>query len=108
MAEIMHVDSINALNAAILPILNGTVPSINVKHVEKQHQDMHHELVMDVSMMMEFAVITILMDTKMETSRENVEKQMTGSYSYLRNSLCHTFSVHHYFPYDFPSLFSKF
>jgi hypothetical protein len=37
MAEIMHVDNINALNAAILPILNGTVPFTNVEHVEKQH-----------------------------------------------------------------------
>jgi hypothetical protein len=53
MAEIMHVDNINALNAAILPILNGTVPFTNVEHVKKQHQDTHHELAMDVSMMME-------------------------------------------------------
>jgi hypothetical protein len=37
MAEIMHVDNINALNAAILPILNGTVSFTNVEHVEKQH-----------------------------------------------------------------------
>jgi hypothetical protein len=73
MAEIMHVDNINALNAAILPILNGTVPSINVEHVEKQHQDMHHELVMDVSMMMESADITTLMATKMEILPENVD-----------------------------------
>jgi hypothetical protein len=73
MAEIMHVDNINALNAVILPILNGTVPSINVKNVEKQHQDTHHELVMDVSMMMESADITTLMATKMEILPENVD-----------------------------------
>jgi hypothetical protein len=53
MVKIMHVDNISVLNAAILPILNGTVPFTNVEHVEKQHQDMCHELVMDVSMMME-------------------------------------------------------
>jgi hypothetical protein len=73
MAEIMRVDNINALNAAILPILNGTVPFTNVEHVEKWHQDMHHKLVMDVSMMMESADITTLMDTKMEILLENVD-----------------------------------
>jgi hypothetical protein len=73
MAEIMHVDNINALNAAILPILNGTVPFTNVKHVEKQHQDMHNELVMDVSMMMGSADITTLMATRMEIFLENVD-----------------------------------
>jgi hypothetical protein len=72
-AEIMHVDNINALNAAILPILNGTVPFTNVKHVEKQHQDTHHELVMDISMMMESADITTLMATRMEILPENVD-----------------------------------
>jgi hypothetical protein len=73
MAEIMHVDNINALNAAILPILNGTVPFTNVEHVEKQHQDTHHELVMDVSMMTESADTTTLMATKMEILPENVD-----------------------------------
>jgi hypothetical protein len=61
MAEIMHVDNINALNVVILPILNGTAPFTNVEHVEKQHQDTHHELVMDISMMMESADIMTLM-----------------------------------------------
>jgi hypothetical protein len=73
MAEITHVDNINALNAAILPILNRTVPFTNVEHVEKWHQDTHHELVMDVSMMMESADITTLMATKMEILPENVD-----------------------------------
>jgi hypothetical protein len=73
MVEIMHVDNINALNAAILPILNGTVPFINVEHVEKQHRDTCCELVMDVSMMMESADITTLMATRMEILPENVD-----------------------------------
>jgi hypothetical protein len=58
MVEIMHVNSINVLNAAILPILNGTVPFTSVEHVDKQHLDTHHEHVMDRSMMMEFVAIT--------------------------------------------------
>jgi hypothetical protein len=57
MVEIMHVDNINVLNAAILPILNGTLPFTNVEHVDKQHLDTHHEHVMDGSMMMEFMAI---------------------------------------------------
>jgi hypothetical protein len=73
MVEIMHIDNISVLNAAILPILNGTVPFTNVKHVEKQHQDTHHELVMDVSMMMESTDITTLMATRMEILPENVD-----------------------------------
>jgi hypothetical protein len=73
MVEIMHVNSINVLNAAILPILNGTVPFTNVEHVDKQHQDTCHELVMDVSMMMESADIMTLMATKMEILPENVD-----------------------------------
>jgi hypothetical protein len=57
MAETMHVDSINALNAATLPILNGTVPFTNVEHVDKQHLDTCHELVKNDSMMMGFVAI---------------------------------------------------
>jgi hypothetical protein len=57
MVETMHVDSINVLNVVILPILNGTVPFTSVEHVDKQHLDMHHEHVMDGSMMMEFVAI---------------------------------------------------
>jgi hypothetical protein len=73
MVEIMHADNISVLNVAILPILNGTVPFTNVKHVEKQHQDTRHELVMDVSMMMESADITTLMAMKPEILPENVD-----------------------------------
>jgi hypothetical protein len=58
MVKIMHVDNINVLNVAILPILNGTVPFTSVEHVDKQHLDMHHEHVTDGSMMMEFVAIT--------------------------------------------------
>jgi hypothetical protein len=73
MVEIMHINNINVLNAAILPISNGTVPFTNVEHVNKQHQDTRHELVMDISMMMESMDITTLMATKMEISPENVD-----------------------------------
>jgi hypothetical protein len=58
MVKIMHVDNINALNAATLPILNGTAPFTNVKHMDKQHLDTRHEHVRDDSMMMEFVAIT--------------------------------------------------
>jgi hypothetical protein len=75
MVKTMHVDNINALNAAILPILNGTVPFTNVKHVEKQHQDTCHELVMDVFMMMESVDIMTLMATRIEILLENVDLQ---------------------------------
>jgi hypothetical protein len=75
MVEIMHVNNISVLNAAILPILNGTVPFTNVEHVEKQHQDMRHKLVMDVSMMIKSADITTLMATRMEILPENVDLQ---------------------------------
>jgi hypothetical protein len=71
MVEIMHDNNTNALNAAILPISNGIVPFTSVEHVEKQHQDTHHELVMDASMMMVSAAITISMNTRMEILTEN-------------------------------------
>jgi hypothetical protein len=59
MVEIMHDDNTNVLNAAVLPISNGIAPFTNVEHAEKQHLDMHHKHVMDVSMMMEFVAILI-------------------------------------------------
>jgi hypothetical protein len=73
MVEIMHINNINVLNAAILPISNGTVPFTNVEHVNKQHQDTRHELVMDISMMMESTDIMTLMATRMEILPENVD-----------------------------------
>jgi hypothetical protein len=72
MVEIMLVDSINVLNVVILPILNETVPFTNVEHADKQHQDTHHELVMDVSMMMESVDIMTLMAMKMKILPESV------------------------------------
>jgi hypothetical protein len=73
MVEIMNDDNTNALNTVILLISNGIAPFTNVEHAEKQHQDMHHELIMDASMMMESAAITISMDTKMEILAENAK-----------------------------------
>jgi hypothetical protein len=67
----MHDDNTNVLNVVILPVSNGIAPFTNVKHVEKRHQDTHHELVVDASMMMASAAIMILMDTKMEILTEN-------------------------------------
>jgi hypothetical protein len=72
MVEIMHDDNTNVLNVVILPISNGIAPFTSVEHVEKRHRDRHHELVVDASMMMASAAITILMDTKMEILTENV------------------------------------
>jgi hypothetical protein len=71
MVEIMHDDNTNALNVAILPISNEIALFTSVEHVEKQHQDTHHELVVDASMTMVSAAITTSMDTKMEILTEN-------------------------------------
>jgi hypothetical protein len=62
-----------------LLILNGIAPSISVEPAIKWHQDMHLEHVEDEAMTMESVVIMTLMDTRMETSRENVEKHVIGS-----------------------------
>jgi hypothetical protein len=51
MVEIILAHNINVLNAAILPILNGIVPSTRVEPANKQHWDIHHEHAMDASMM---------------------------------------------------------
>jgi hypothetical protein len=75
--EIMLDDNISALNAATPPISNGIAPFTNVKHAEKRHLDMHHELVMDVSMMMESAAITISRDTMMEILPENANLHLS-------------------------------
>jgi hypothetical protein len=79
MDEIMLNANINVSNAAIPHISNGVVPFIPVRLVTKWHLDMHHEHVMDVSMMMGFVAILILKESTMETSRESVEKHVTGS-----------------------------
>jgi hypothetical protein len=53
--------------------------------VEKQHQDTHHELVMDVSMMMVSAAITISMDTKTEILTENANLRCLFASIYFSN-----------------------
>jgi hypothetical protein len=80
MAEIMHVDNINVLSAAILPILNGTVLFTNVEHVDKHHLDTHHEHVTDGSTMMELMVITTLRENTMEILPESVDKHVLFIY----------------------------
>jgi hypothetical protein len=79
MDEIMLDANINVSNAVIPCISNGVVPFTPVGLVTKQHLDMHHEHVMDASMMMGFVAILILKESAMETSWENVEKHVTGS-----------------------------
>jgi hypothetical protein len=48
MVETTLIDNTNVLNVAILPILNGIVPSTNVESADKQHLDMHQRPVKDV------------------------------------------------------------
>jgi hypothetical protein len=55
----MPVDNINVSNAEIPHISNGVVLSTPVELATKQHPDMHHEHVMDASMMMDFMAILI-------------------------------------------------
>jgi hypothetical protein len=91
MDKIILDANINVLNVAIPRISNGVVPFTPVGLVTKWHLDMHHEHVMDASMTMGFVAILILKESTMETSWENVERQV--HVSYLRNFLCHTFPI---------------
>jgi hypothetical protein len=59
MDEIMLSANINVLNVVIPHISNGVAPFTPAELVIKQHQDTHHEHVMDVSMMMGFVAILI-------------------------------------------------
>jgi hypothetical protein len=59
MVKIMLADNTNVLNAVILPISNGIVLSIPAGLAKKPHRDMHHEHVMDESLMTEFVAITM-------------------------------------------------
>jgi hypothetical protein len=59
MDKIMLDASINVLNVATPHISNGAVPFTPVELVMKQHPDMHHEHVMDASMMMGFMAILV-------------------------------------------------
>jgi hypothetical protein len=78
-AETIPVHNINVFNAAIPLTSNGTALSISVEPAIKWHQDMHLGHVEDEATTMEFVAIMTLMDTKMETSRESVEKHVIGS-----------------------------
>jgi hypothetical protein len=78
-AEIIPIHNINVFNAAILLTSNGIAPSISAEPAIKWHQDMHLGHVEDEAMTTEFVVIMTLMDTKMETSWESVEKHVIGS-----------------------------
>jgi hypothetical protein len=79
MDEIILDANINVSNAVIPRISNGVVLFTPVGLVTKWHLDMHHEHIMDASMMMRFMAILILKGSTMETSQENVEKHVTGS-----------------------------
>jgi hypothetical protein len=79
MDEIILDANINVSNAVIPRISNGVVLFTPVGLVTKWHLDMHHEHIMDASMMMRFMAILILKESTMETSQENVEKHVTGS-----------------------------
>jgi hypothetical protein len=79
MDEITLDVNINVFNAAILLTLNGIAPSIHVEPAIKWHQDMHLGHVKDEATTTESMVITTLMDMKMETSWESVEKHVIGS-----------------------------
>jgi hypothetical protein len=59
MDEITLVANINVLNVEIPHISNGVVLSTPVKLATKWHLDMHHEHVMDASMMMDLVAISI-------------------------------------------------
>jgi hypothetical protein len=78
--EIMLDANINVSNAAIPHISNGAAPFTPVALVMKQHQDMHHERVMDASTMTEFVVITTSRESTMEILQENVDEHMLFTY----------------------------
>jgi hypothetical protein len=87
MVKTTLVDNTNVLNAAILPILNGTVPFTNVKPADKQHPDMHQKPVKDVFSTMESTDIMKLRDTTITTSPESVDVHMLFTYVYPFNYL---------------------
>jgi hypothetical protein len=75
--------SINVLNVVIPHISNGIAPFTPAELVMKQHQDMHHEHVMDRSTMMGFVVITTLRENTMETLPESVDEHVLFMDHYL-------------------------
>jgi hypothetical protein len=87
MVETTLINNTNVLNVAILPILNGIVPSTIVEPADKQHLDMHQKPVQDVFLMTESADIMKLRNTKITTSPESVDVHMLFMYVYLFNYL---------------------
>jgi hypothetical protein len=83
MDETIHDDNINVLNVEILHISNGVVLFTPVEPATKLHLDTHHEHAMDASMMTEFGVIMISMDTMMATSWESVDEHVLFMYVYF-------------------------
>jgi hypothetical protein len=83
MDETMLDNNINVSNAAILPILNGTVLFTHAKPAIKQHLDTHQKPVEDVFLMMGSADIMISMDTMMATSWESVDEHVLFTYVYF-------------------------
>jgi hypothetical protein len=83
MVETTLNDNINAFNAAILPILNGTVLSTHVEPVIKQQLDMHQKPVEDIFLTMGSADIMILKDTMITTSWESADEHVLFMYVYF-------------------------
>jgi hypothetical protein len=73
MVVITHNNSTNASNVVISSTSNGTAPSTPAELATKLHLGMHHKHVEDVSMMMEFVVITILRESTMEILLESAD-----------------------------------
>jgi hypothetical protein len=83
MAETTLIDNTNVLNAAILPILNGTVPFTSVEPADKQHLDLHQKPVKDVFSTMVSADIMKSRDMMITTSLESVDVHVLFTYVYL-------------------------
>jgi hypothetical protein len=83
MVETTLVDNTNVLNAATLPILNGTVPFTSVEPADKQHPDMHQKPVKDVVSTTESTDIIKLRNMMITTSPESVNVHMLFTYVYL-------------------------
>jgi hypothetical protein len=84
MDETMLDANISVLNARIPHTSNGIAPFRPVEPAIKQHLDMHHEHVMNTSMMMDSEAITKSRDMMMVTSPESTD--------------LHVLFVHIYFP----------
>jgi hypothetical protein len=83
MVKTILINNTNVSNAAILPILNGTVIFTNVEPAIKQHPDMHQRPVEDIFSMTESVDIMILRDMTITTSPESVDVHVLFMYVYL-------------------------